>query len=172
MEKARASGALQIGDAVLVRGQVGELTGIHEGGGCTVTFEAEGVEGSKTYTSMYGRSKGSARLQRPPPSLAPTPRAARSDKLSMQAVKLIQAFWRSRCSISPHQRDARKRRTAADPAYALALVTPEISRMMFVIVSSSLSCDCTGDGERRFSPSMIWRCRSHLGLRNLPVNSG
>jgi hypothetical protein len=103
---------LQIGDAVLARGQLGELTAIHEGGGCTITFESDGAYGSKTYTSMYGNAKGSARLQRPPPSLAPAPRASRSDKLAPLAVELIQTFWRSRCSLSPHQRDARKRRKA------------------------------------------------------------
>ena len=41
---------------------------------------------------MYGNAKGSARLQRPPPSLAPAPRASRSDKLVPLAVELIQTF--------------------------------------------------------------------------------
>ena len=103
---------LQIGDAVLACGQPGELTGMHEGGRCTITFESDGADGSKTYESMYGNGKGSARLQRPPPSLAPAPRSERSDKLTLKAVNLIQAFWRCRCSLSPHQRDARRRRKA------------------------------------------------------------
>ena len=79
-----------------------------------------------SYEQMDGSAggKSNARLQRPPPSLAPDARAARSDGITTDTIALVRAHVEQRCARSPHQRDAVCRRIAThlkEEAQALIL---------------------------------------------------
>jgi len=79
---------VKVGDMVLSKGQLCELTAIgeglcgNEGPSCVLAFRAGTVTQEHKYSTMYGIGKDSARLQRPPPSLTPGGRAQRKDTVS------------------------------------------------------------------------------------------
>ena len=106
---------LHVGDAVLSRGQVGVLTAVdQQTEECTVTFSVEGA-GEKTvrYSSMFGNTAGSARLQRVPPQLAPPRRHDRKDKISEEVLEHVAHVYETNCPTSPHQRDRQRRLLAS-----------------------------------------------------------
>jgi len=83
---------LQVGDAVLCRGTLGELAALEAADGkgrCAVIFRSGGEEARVDYTYSFGKKDGkvphdSARLQRPPPTLMPPSRDARSDSVDAE----------------------------------------------------------------------------------------
>ena len=93
---------LCVGDAVLAKGQPGTLIAIN-GKGCTVEFRAGEIYEQITYHEMDGRKGGerNARLQRPPPTLVPDPRKARSDGVTLATIALVRAHCEERCARSP-----------------------------------------------------------------------
>jgi len=123
------------GDAVLagVNGQPGTLMSI-SGSGCTVEFRIGEVYEQITYAEMDRKAggKGNARLTHPPPSLAPDPRAARSDGITPETIALVRAHVEAVCARSPHQRDAVCRRLAAHlKQEAQALILTETRDELF-----------------------------------------
>lgn len=100
---------LQIGERVLCRGQLAELLDISVEGKCAVLFSVDGHSQRVDYDRPFGKSKGSARLQRPPPSLAPSSRETRKDAVSAELLALVHEVYESNCPESPHQRDGMKR---------------------------------------------------------------
>ena len=102
------------GDEVLSHGQRCELTRIAVGNGeepecgwpCVLTFRAGTAEEEHSYSSMYGKQIGSARLQRIPPSLAPPPRATSRNAVSVETRTLIRKHAEHVCPTSPCKRDA------------------------------------------------------------------
>jgi hypothetical protein len=123
----------RVGDAVLTKGQPGTLMGIH-GRGCVVEFRVGEVYEQVTYTEMDGKAggKGNARLTHPPPSLAPDPRAARSDGITPEIITLVRAHVEAICARSPHQRDAVCRRIATHlKQEAQALILTETRDELF-----------------------------------------
>ena len=102
---ARLQKPLVAGDDVLSHGDPAELTSINPDGSCVVTFRSGGGEQQVTYNSMYGKQAGSARLQRPPPTLAPPPRATPSNAISKETRALVDAHAKSICPESPCKRD-------------------------------------------------------------------
>ena len=128
-EAARPREELQPGDAVLCRGELATLQWYDEASGrCGVTFSCEGIQETVPYSSRFAVNgqpkKGSARLQRPQPSLLPPPRALRKDRVSTELEAHVREIFELTCPISPHQKDARKRRLGphivqARPAHAV-----------------------------------------------------
>ncbi len=91
---------LKVGDRVISNGDLWELTQIgddlisqdpHVGTECVVMFRVGETTQEHKYSTMFGNTKGSVRLQRPPPSLTPSRRAFRKD---------IQASWRQSMGAS------------------------------------------------------------------------
>jgi len=124
---------LHIGDAVLAKGQPGTLVSIH-GRGCVVEFRVGEVYEQVTYAEMDAKAggKGNARLTRQPPSLAPDPRAARSDGITPEIIAMVRAHVEERCARSPHQRDAVCRRLATHlKQEAQALILTETRDELF-----------------------------------------
>jgi hypothetical protein len=124
---------LRVGDAVLARGQPGTLMSIH-GRGCVVEFRVGEVYEQVTYAEMDGKAggKGNARLTRPPPSLAPDPRAARSGGITPEIVALVRTHVEAICARSPHQRDSVCRRIATHlKQEAQALILTETRDELF-----------------------------------------
>ena len=116
MEAAKPRKELQVGDAVLCRGQTAILSSYDpDTGHCAVTFGA-GEDSSITktirYHSRFGKGFKSARLQRPPALLAPPPRKPRKDKLSLEVIANINLVYKESCPTSPHQRDRVRRLVA------------------------------------------------------------
>ena len=109
---------LRAGDSVLSHGDSCELTRIVVGEGeepedgwpCVLTFRG-GDEASdeKSYGCMFGKKAGSARLQRPPPTLAPPPRETRSDATNDKTRGLVREHAEELCATSPHKRDQKRR---------------------------------------------------------------
>ena len=97
------------GEAVLCNGQPAELEKIFEDGGCRVVFRFEGESQRVDYKQMYGHGKGTARLQRPPPTLQPAMRATREDDKA-EVREHVREVYEATCATSPHQRDGMKRR--------------------------------------------------------------
>ena len=105
--------SLSEGDKVLSHGQRCELTRIVVGTGpepecgwpCVLTFRAGSAEQEHSYTSMYGKQIGSARLQHIPPSLAPPPRTS-GNEVSQKTRALILKHAEEVCPTSPCKRDA------------------------------------------------------------------
>ena len=128
-EAAKPKKELAAGDQVLCRGQIALLSVYDEvpgaqDGPCSVTFGAEGSEIEKTvnYSSRFGNSSKSARLQRPPALLLPPDRKDRKDKLSDEVKEHVKLFYESSCPTSPHQRDRMRRLLATrvwDPQQAM-----------------------------------------------------
>ena len=101
----------KIGEDVLTACGRAELTSLTEGGGCVVTFRSGSTYHSRSYSSTYGKSKGSARLQPIPPSLLPTHRSSRNIEQRLAVCKAITEHAPTYCKTSPHQRDVVKKRT-------------------------------------------------------------
>ena len=102
---------MNIGDQVLCRGQLARLTSFDSATGrCTVAFNYEGVEERVPYTSRYGRGPGSARLQRPPALLLPSPRERVKGTITLEIFEHVREIFELTCPTSPHQKDKRKRR--------------------------------------------------------------
>ncbi len=86
---------VKVGDMVLSKGQLCELTTIgeglcgNEGPSCVLAFRAGTVTQEHKYSTMYSIGKDSARLQRPPPSLTPAGRAQRNDTVSERTRQLV-----------------------------------------------------------------------------------
>lgn len=95
---------------MLSHGDLCELTRIcgswddsGEGGPpCVLTFRdiESGAKEEKSYSSMFGKKAGSGRLQRPPPTLAPPPRATRSDATSDETRTKIRMHALDVCATS------------------------------------------------------------------------
>ena len=108
---------LKPGDAVLSHGDLCELARFVWPSqpplalGCVLTFrDAEsGAEEEKTYTSMFGNQTGSARLQRPPPTLAPASRETKGDEARKERRRLIREHACEVCATSPNKRDQKRR---------------------------------------------------------------
>lgn len=103
---------LREGETVLSRGMIGELVEIYSDGRCSVLFKDGDADLEKRvdFLHSFGRRKGSARLQRPPPSLHPNERTHRSDTVKPEVLEHVQEVYESMCPESPHQRDIMKRR--------------------------------------------------------------
>lgn len=110
---------LKVGDSVLSHGDPCELTRIfvdereeepEEGWPCVLTFrDANGASEEKSYNCMFGKKAGSARLQRPPPTLAPPPRETRNDAADAETRRLVLEHAQELCAESPHKRDQKRR---------------------------------------------------------------
>jgi hypothetical protein len=98
------------GDRVLTRNGPAELTRLLPDGGCVVTYRAGDSFAEHSYAACYGKARGSARLQRIPPSLLPPPRAKSSLAVSDSTLKAIHDHAHIFCPTSPHQRDVMRRR--------------------------------------------------------------
>jgi hypothetical protein len=102
---------VKVGDMVLSKGQLCELTAIgeglcvNEGPSCVVAFRAGAVTQEHRYSSMYGIGKDSARLQRTPPSLTPAGRAHRKDTVSERTRQLVKLHAYDTCAESPSKCD-------------------------------------------------------------------
>lgn len=94
----------------LTRIVVGEGEEPEDGWPCVLTFRG-GDEASdeKSYGCMFGKKAGSARLQRPPPTLAPPPRETRSDATNDKTRGLVREHAEELCATSPHKRDQKRR---------------------------------------------------------------
>ncbi len=103
---------VKVGDMVLLKGQLCELTGIgegvfgNEGPSCVLVFRAGTVTQEHKYSTMYGIGKDSARLKRPPPSLTPGGHAQRKDTVSERTRQLVKLHAYDTCAESPSKRDA------------------------------------------------------------------
>ena len=73
---------LKVGDKVLSNGDLCDLTHIGDDEACVVMFRAGETTEEHTYSMMFDNAKGSARLQRPPPSLTPSRCTLRKDIVS------------------------------------------------------------------------------------------
>ena len=101
---------LQVGELVLTYNGPAELTRFVDGGGCVVTYRVGDAYGEKSYAKCYGKEAGSARLQRIPPSLLPSPRATSSLSTPNSTRKAVLDHAYEYCKESPHQRDVVSRR--------------------------------------------------------------
>ena len=102
-----------VGEEVLCRGQLGKLTMYDEATGrCEVTFTYDGVEKRVPYASRFGRTKGSARLQRPPAVLLLPSCERTKDAITAETREHVHEIFELTCPTSPHQKDERKRRLA------------------------------------------------------------
>ena len=99
------------GVRVLTHNGPAEIAHLRSDGGVVVTYSNGDGYAQRTYTSRFGKAKGSARLQHVPPSLLPPPRETRSDAVSDTTKKAIIDHAHEYCPTSPHQRDIMKRRT-------------------------------------------------------------
>ena len=79
--------------------------------GCRVQFSCGEISEEREYASILGLQKGSARLRRLAPSLAPPPLQGHGG-IEPEMVTLIQGHVKTRCNESPHQRDSMRRRQA------------------------------------------------------------
>jgi len=106
---------VKVGDMVLSKGQLCELTAIgeglcgNEGPSCVLAFRAGTVTQEHKYSTMYGIGKDSARLQRPPPSLTPGGRAQRKDTVSERTRQVVKLHAYDTCAESPCKRDAMRK---------------------------------------------------------------
>eukprot|EP00966_Prymnesium_polylepis_P189901 4400550-Prymnesium_polylepis.1 len=111
--KGRETTPWAVGDAVLCRGQPGTLHALGSGnrlGGCTVAFEVDGEKALIDYDS-FGKGKGGARLQRPPPSLhPPAPVSSQGYDDALRARVLVS--YHKDCATSPHASDTKRKRLA------------------------------------------------------------
>jgi hypothetical protein len=110
--------SLKVGDRVLSDGDFCELTQIggdligqdpHVGTACVVMFRTGETMQEHRYSTMFGNAKGSARLQRPPPSLTPSQRALRKDTVSERTLQLVKTHAYDTCSQSPCKRDTMRK---------------------------------------------------------------
>ncbi len=94
---------------MLSNGDLCELTQIgedligqdpHVGTVCVVMFRAGETTQEHRYSTMYGNAKGSARFQRPPPSLTPSRRALRKDTVGERTLELVKTHSYDTCSCS------------------------------------------------------------------------
>ncbi len=98
---------------MLSQGDVCELTRIdgnyddygEEGPPCVLTFRAGGVSQQHEYKCMFGKGTGSVRLQRPPPTLSPLPRAFNKNLVSADTRSLVKQHAHDVCPESPCKRD-------------------------------------------------------------------
>ena len=137
---------LKEGDTVLSHGDLCKLTRIcgnwddcGEGGPpCVLTFRdiESGAEEEKTYQSMFGKQAGSARLQRPPPTLAPPPRATRKDATSSETRAKIRTHTLEVCATSPHTRDQKRQHVGA----RLWVTRPALILLMPIYAMFGLFC--------------------------------
>ena len=131
-----------VGDAVLAKGQPGLLAAL-TGSGCTVEFRQEGVSQLISYLEWDGRKggAGNARLQHIPPSLAPGPREARSDGITLDIIAKVRAHVEECCARSPHTRDGMCRRIAphlkVTSAFALEYPRPHAHLILTLTPSRS-----------------------------------
>jgi len=109
---------LREGEEVLSHGLRAELTRIsvqpneqepEVGWPCVVTFRAGASEQEYSYSSMFGKQAGSARLQRIPPTLAPHDIATSSNAVSPKTRVLVRMHAENVCPISPCKRDSMRK---------------------------------------------------------------
>lgn len=99
---------LKVGDRVLCRGQLAELSAYDPlTGQCSVTFRAEDSDVSQTvnYLTRFGNGEKSARLQQPPALLQYPPRKTRKDAITQEVLDHVAVVYETNCPTSPHQRD-------------------------------------------------------------------
>ncbi len=64
----------------------------HVGTACVVMFHAGETTQEYRYPTMFGNTKGSARLQRPPPSLTPSASVLRQDTVGLLMIRQDSRF--------------------------------------------------------------------------------
>ena len=108
------------GDTALSDGYECEITQIggnyqdygEEGPPCKIMFKAQGFTQQYDYDCMFGKRQGSARLQRPPPTLSPDARVVRHAAVSAKHRLLVKEHVYEVCSESPCKRDAMRKHVA------------------------------------------------------------
>lgn len=88
----------------------GTIVKRHDDGRLEIEFRLDGAHTICTYSSAYGKEAGSARIQTRLPSLAPPPPSGAGHQVAESTRKLVAEHFESKCSESPHVRDAMKRR--------------------------------------------------------------
>ena len=99
---------LKEGDTVLAHGDECVLERIcaecdveygADGPPCVLSFSKDGAEEQHCYDCMYGKKPGSARLQRPPPTLAPPPRVKGKNVVDVVTRALIKSHAVKVCPV-------------------------------------------------------------------------
>jgi hypothetical protein len=103
---------MKVGDIVLSHGNLCVLKSIGEndncgaeGPSCVLTFSAGDITQEYSYRCMFGKGDGSARLQRPPPTLMPPRRIISKNAVTAQTRKLVKVHAYEVCPESPCKRD-------------------------------------------------------------------
>jgi hypothetical protein len=103
---------LKEGDIVLSHGNLCVLKSIGEnndcgaeGPSCVLTFSAGDITQEYSYRCMFGKGDGSARLQRPPPTLTPPRRIISKNAVTAKTRQLVKVHAYEVCPESPCKRD-------------------------------------------------------------------